>query len=77
MATYNCFSAKALCNDDKRGHSLKSTPGWCGTRNDDAIGYERALIRPVLIHVNGIEDSILDEGYFDKVIDFGQLLTNK
>ncbi|MEI6790007.1 MAG: helix-turn-helix domain-containing protein [Myxococcaceae bacterium] len=31
-------------------------------------------IRPVLIHVNGIEDSILDEGYFDKVIDFGQLL---
>jgi uncharacterized protein len=31
-------------------------------------------IRPVLIHVNGVEDSVLDEGYFDKVIDFGQLL---
>ena len=31
-------------------------------------------IRPVLIHVNGVEESILDEGYFDKVIDFGQLL---
>ena len=31
-------------------------------------------IRPVLIHVNGVEDSVLEEGYFDKVIDFGQLL---
>jgi len=31
-------------------------------------------IRPVLIHVNGVEDTVLDEGYFDKVIDFGQLL---
>ena len=31
-------------------------------------------IRPVLIHVNGVEESILDEGYFDKVIDFGQLI---
>ncbi len=31
-------------------------------------------IRPVLIHVHGVEESILDEGYFDKVIDFGQLL---
>ena len=32
-------------------------------------------IRPILIHVNGVEESILDEGYFDKVIDFGELLT--
>lgn len=31
-------------------------------------------IRPVLIHVNGVEDSVLDENYFDKVIDFSQLL---
>jgi hypothetical protein len=31
-------------------------------------------IRPVLIHVNGVENSILEEGYFDKVIDFSQLL---
>lgn len=31
-------------------------------------------IRPVLIHVNGVEESVLDEGYFDKVIDFSQLL---
>lgn len=34
----------------------------------------RFSIRPVLIHVNGVEDSVLDEGYFDKVIDFCQLL---
>jgi hypothetical protein len=31
-------------------------------------------IRPILIHVNGVEDSVLDERYFDKVIDFSQLL---
>ena len=31
-------------------------------------------VRPTLIHVNGVEESVLDEKYFDKVIDFGQLL---
>jgi len=31
-------------------------------------------IRPVLIHVNGVESSVLDQQYFDKIIDFGQLL---
>lgn len=31
-------------------------------------------IRPVLIHVNGIEESVKDTRYFDKIIDFGQLL---
>jgi hypothetical protein len=29
--------------------------------------------RPVLIHVNGIDDSLLDERYFDTVIDFGEM----
>lgn len=31
-------------------------------------------IRPVLIHVNGVDEAVLDERYFDKVIDFSQLL---
>lgn len=31
-------------------------------------------VRPVLIHVNGVEESVFDEGYFDKIVDFGQLL---
>jgi AAA+ ATPase superfamily predicted ATPase len=35
---------------------------------------KRFSIRPVLIHVNGVEESVLDQGYFDKVIDFSQLL---
>ncbi len=35
---------------------------------------KRFSIRPVLIHVNGIEEAILDEGYFDKVVDFSELL---
>lgn len=29
--------------------------------------------RPVLIHVNGVEEQILDSRYFDAVIDFGEL----
>jgi len=31
------------------------------------------LLIPVLIHVNGMEESVLDKRYFDKVIDFGEL----
>ncbi len=30
--------------------------------------------RPILIHVNGVEDEVLETGYFDTIIDFGQLL---
>ncbi len=30
--------------------------------------------RPVLIHVNGVSDDILDSRYFAEIIDFGQLL---
>lgn len=29
--------------------------------------------RPVLIHVNGVEDQVPDSRYFDAVIDFGEL----
>lgn len=35
---------------------------------------KRFSIRPVLIHVNGVDDAVLDQGYFDKLIDFSQLL---
>ena len=31
-------------------------------------------VRPVLIHVNGADESVLDAGYFDKIIDFSQLV---
>ncbi len=34
-------------------------------------------IRPVLIHVNGVEESVLDERYFDKIVDFGELLSEQ
>lgn len=30
--------------------------------------------RPVLIHVNGIHDSVVESGYFSDIIDFGQVL---
>jgi hypothetical protein len=32
-------------------------------------------IRPVLIHVNGVEERVVDERYFDKIVDFGELMT--
>ncbi|MCB1213695.1 MAG: ATPase, partial [Chlamydiia bacterium] len=31
-------------------------------------------IRPVLIHVNGVTDDVLEAGYFSDVVDFGTLL---
>ena len=30
--------------------------------------------RPVLIHVNGVEDAVERSGYFSKIVDFGELL---
>lgn len=30
--------------------------------------------RPVLIHVNGVKGSVIEAGYFSKVVDFGELL---
>lgn len=33
--------------------------------------------RPVLIHVNGVEESVLDERYFDKIVDFGELFNEQ
>lgn len=35
---------------------------------------KRYSIRPVLIHVNGVEQSIIDSDFFAKIIDFGDLL---
>lgn len=32
-------------------------------------------IRPVLIHVNGVKDSLLEEGFFAHLIDFADLLS--
>lgn len=34
----------------------------------------RFSVRPILIHVNGVENSLIDESYFDKIIDFSQFL---
>ena len=31
--------------------------------------------RPVLVHVNGVSESVIDKEYFDEIIDFGDLLT--
>ncbi len=32
--------------------------------------------RPVLIHVNGVSDALVDEDYFSQIIDFSQLLSS-
>ena len=31
-------------------------------------------IRPVLIHGGGVDDVVEEENYFDKIIDFSQLM---
>ncbi|MFM8454996.1 MAG: ATPase, partial [Gammaproteobacteria bacterium] len=31
-------------------------------------------VRPVLIHVNGVENQIIESEYFSKIIDFGALM---
>lgn len=33
--------------------------------------------RAVLIHVNGVDDSVIESNYFAKIIDFGELLTTE
>ena len=35
-----------------------------------------AAILPVLIHINGVSNALLENDYFYKIIDFAELLTN-
>jgi hypothetical protein len=32
-------------------------------------------VRPILVHVNGVTEGIEEADYFDKVVDFGALVT--
>ncbi len=39
-----------------------------------ALGKPRNFtFRPILIHVNGVDDAVGEAGYFDAIIDFGEL----
>ncbi len=31
-------------------------------------------LRPVLVHVNGVDEDVLDSGFFARIIDFSELL---
>lgn len=31
-------------------------------------------VRPILIHVNGVDESVVDSGYFARIVDFAELL---
>ena len=33
----------------------------------------KSSIRPVLVHVNGVTESVLQKDYFDQIIDYGAL----
>jgi uncharacterized protein len=33
--------------------------------------------RPILIHVNGVDESVLDNGFFASIVDFSQLLKSE
>ena len=56
----NPISKTILEEMEKKRKNLK-TPKHCS-------------VRPILIHVNGVEDSVRDENYFDSIINFGDLL---
>lgn len=37
------------------------------------LAYPRGYsIRPVLIHVNGVTQGVIESGHFDKIIDFSE-----
>jgi uncharacterized protein len=40
---------------------------------DKVVKPRNFTFRPVLIHVNGVDDAVLEERYFDAIIDFGRL----
>ena len=41
----------------------------------DRLIYPRGFsVKPILIHVNGVKDSVVDSGFFVKIIDFGKIL---
>lgn len=41
----------------------------------DALSLARGFsVRPVLIHVNGVDDAVVDSGFFAKIIDFSEFL---
>ena len=41
----------------------------------DSMKYPKGFsFRPVLIHVNGVSDDLMDHDYFTHIIDFSQLL---
>lgn len=46
-------------------------------RKIDALVTPRNLsIRPALVHVNGVADSVMDADYFDRIVDFADLATH-
>ncbi len=43
----------------------------------DRLSYARNFsVRPILIHVNGVKDSVIERDFFAKIIDFGKFLAN-
>lgn len=41
---------------------------------EDLILPRRFSCWPVLIHVNGVTESVIDQGYFTEIIDFSEFL---
>ncbi len=44
----------------------------------DRLAYKRGFsIWPVLVHVNGVSEDVINSGFFSRIIDFGELLKSK
>jgi len=59
-------------------HTIKKSIIKEMERKISALALKKSFsIRPVLIHVNGVDQSIMDSGYFTHVIDFGEVLNGE
>jgi hypothetical protein len=62
---------------------VKFKQGAIGRKVIDEVRQKMALLqlprgfscRPILIHVNGVQASVIDSGFFAQIIDFSELLT--
>ena len=51
--------------------SCRGTTG----RNWSSSKARNYTYRPVLIHVNGVSDAVVEAGYFDEIVDFSGAFT--
>lgn len=69
------FDNLYVCEIKFSKHQIKSEIISEVSQKIDRITIPRHIsCRPILIHVNGVADEVVETGYFSDIIDFSQLL---